>query len=209
MGPRSPSETSSRLPRTTERAAARREELLAGLRELFLAEGFRGFGVGELAERLRCSRTTLYSLAPTKEQLVVKVVRAWFRDGAASIEAFVAASDDPVDRIERYLRAVAATLAPASARFHADLSAFEPAAEIYRRNTEVAVERVRALVTEGVDAGALRPVDAVFVGAVAARVMTGIQDGGIGAATGLDDAAAYEHLADLLLDGLRIRPTVQ
>lgn len=198
-----------RLSRTAERAAARREELLAGLLDLFLAEGFLAFGVGELAERMRCSRTTLYSLAPTKEQLVVSVVRSWFRDGTVSIEAAVAASDDPVDRIERYLAAVSATLAPASPQFRADLAAFAPAADIYRRNTEVAVERVRALVAEGVEAGALRAVDAVFVGAVAARVMTGIQNGDIGAATGLDDAAAYAHLCDLLLNGLRTGTTVQ
>lgn len=209
MEPRSPSGTPAQSLRTVDRATARREELLAGLLELFLAEGFLRFGVGELAERMRCSRTTLYSLAPTKEQLVVKVVRSWFKEGAVSIEAAVAASDDPVVRIERYLGAVSATLEPASTRFRADLAEFAPAAEIYRRNTEVAVERVRTLVTEGVEAGALRAVDAVFVGAVAARVMTGIQGGEIGAATGLDDAAAYEHLADLLLNGLRIAPTVQ
>ena len=139
----------------------------------------------------------------------MSVVRSWFRDGAVRIEAAVAASDDPVDRIERYLAAVSATLEPASAQFRADLAAFAPAAEIYRRNTEFAVERVRALVAEGVTAGALRPVDAVFVGTVAARVMTGIQSGEIGTATGLDDAAAYAHLSDLLLNGLRTRPTVQ
>lgn len=192
-----------RLSRTAERATARHEELLAGLRELFLAEGFLRFGVGELAERLRCSRSTLYSLAPTKEQLVLLVVRSWFRDQTAAIEAAVAEAADPVDAIERYLRAVAAALAPASPQFHADLAEFAPAREIYRRNTEWAADRVRELVADGVAAGALRAVDTVFVGAVVGRVMTGIQGGEIGAATGLDDAAAYERLADLLLGGLR------
>ena len=176
---------------------------MAGLRELFLAEGFLDFGVGDLAERLHCSRTTLYSVAPTKEQLVLHVVRAWFRDATREIEGRVAAVDDPVERIETYLRAVARGLAPASAQFHADLASWAPAREIYRRNTELAAERIRALVAEGVEAGRLRAVDAVFVGAVVAQVMGAIQAGEIARATGLDDATAYEHLAQLLIRGLR------
>ena len=175
---------------------------MAGLRDLFLAEGFLAFGVGDLAERLHCSRTTLYSVAPTKEQLVLHVVRAWFRDATREIEDRVAAVEDPVERIEAYLRAVARGLEPASARFHADLAAWAPAREIYRRNTELAGERIRALVAEGVEAGQLRAVDAVFVGAVVAQVMGAIQAGEIARATGLDDAAAYEHLAQLLIRGL-------
>jgi AcrR family transcriptional regulator len=190
-------------PRPVERRGERREELLVGLRELFLAEGFLAFGVGNLAERLRCSRTTLYQVAPTKEQIVLHTVRAWFRDATVAIEAAVAEVDDPVARIETYLRAVARGLAPASPQFHADLASYAPAREIYRRNTELAGERVQSLVAEGVDQGRLRSVDAVFVGAVVARVMSAIQSGEITRATGLDDAAAYEHLAQLLIRGLR------
>ncbi len=185
------------------RRDARRAELLSGLCDLFLAEGFLAFGIGDLAERLRCSRSTLYLVAPTKEQFVLKVVRTWFRDATAAIEAEVALADDPVLRIETYLRAVARGLAPASPQFYADLAAHEPAREIYRHNTELAAERIRGLVAEGVGTGRLREVDAVFVGAVVAQVMSAIQAGEIARVTGLDDAAAYEQLAQLLLRGLR------
>lgn len=189
--------------RVDVRRDARREELVRGLRDLFLAEGFLAFGVGDLADRMRCSRSTLYLVAPTKEQIVLKVVRTWFRDAAVEIEAAVARADDPAVRIETYLRAVARGLAPASPQFYADLAAHEPAREIYRQNTELAAERIRALVAEGVADGRLRPVDAMFVGAVVAQVMSAIQSGAMARATGLDDAAAYEQLAQLLLRGLR------
>lgn len=181
----------------------RRDELLAGLRELFLAKGFMGFGIGDLAEHLRCSRTTLYSVAPTKEQIVLTVVRSWFRDAAATVESAIERSTDPVERIELYLKAVAGALAPASAQFHADLQTFAPAGEVYRQNTELAGRRVQGLVSEGVREGVLREVDAVFVGAVAAQVMRAIQTGRMAEATGLDDAEAYERLAGLLIHGLR------
>lgn len=185
------------------RGDQRRDELLVGLRELFLAEGFLSFGVGDLAERLRCSRTTLYQVAPTKEQIVLNTVKAWFRDATTAIESAVAAETDPVARIEAYLRAVARGLAPASAQFYSDLADYEPAGEIYRHNTELAGRRVQELVREGVEQGLLRSVDAVFVGAVVTQVMAAIQGGQISRATGLDDAAAYEQLAQLLIRGLR------
>ena len=200
-----PSRRDSSRPDSSRRDSSRRDEVLAGLRELFVTEGFLSFGVGDLAERLRCSRTTLYLVAPTKEQVVVQAVRSWFRDATAAVEAAVVTSDDPVERIELYLRAVARALEPASAQFFDDLAAFAPAGDIYRRNTEAAADRIRDLVAEGVAAGDLREVDEVFVGAVVAQVMTGIQRGEITRSTGLEAAAAYDQLAQLLIHGLRRR----
>lgn len=181
---------------------SRRDELLDDLIELFLAEGFLDFGMGDLAARLRCSRTTLYAVAGSKEQIVLAAIRGFFRRAAERIESQVQREPDPGARIAGYLLAVAEELSPASARFHADLLAYAPAAEIYEDNTRLAARRVQALVSEGVAAGALRPVDATFVGAAVAQVMSGIESGAVATATGLDDADAYRGLADLVMNGL-------
>ena len=195
-------------PRRTPsaRSGARREELLAELTALFLREGFAAFGLAALAERLRCSKTTLYLVAGSKEQIVVAAVRSFFAAAAERIEARVAAAGDPAERLRRYLDGVAAELEPVSEAFYADLTAFGPAAEVYEENTRHAARRVRELVDEGVAAGALRPVHAAFVAAAVAQVMAAIQRGDVKAATGLDDAAAYRELTDLLLAALRRRP---
>ena len=185
------------------RSRQRRDELLDELVELFLAEGFATFGIGELAQRLACSRSTLYLVAPSKEQVITATVRHFFKCAAERIEERVAAIADPADRLATYLTSVADELAPASARFYADLAGFPPGAEVYRANTAQAARRVQELVTEGVAAGALRQVDATFVGAAVAEVMDAIGDGRIGAATGLDDAQAYQALVDLIATGLR------
>lgn len=186
-------------------ATTRREVLVVELAELFLAEGFAAFGVGDLAARLRCSRSTLYQVAPSKEQLVLTVLRAWFRGAAERIEARVARAAGPASALRTYLTAVAEELAPASPAFYADLAAHPPAAAVYAENTEHAARRVQELVRDGVRAGELRRVDAAFVGAAVAQLMHAIQRGAIGEATGLDDARAYRRLADLVLDGLRVR----
>ncbi|MBO9524336.1 MAG: TetR/AcrR family transcriptional regulator [Nocardioidaceae bacterium] len=180
----------------------RRDELLDSLIDLYLAEGFLRFGVGDLAAELRCSRTTLYSVASSKEQIILAAVRRYFRRAAERIETEVQAEPDPGRRLTVYLRAVAAELAPATERFHDDLAAYPPAREAYQENTDAAARRVQALVDEGARAGALRPANARFVGAAVAQVMTAIQAGRIAHATGLDDAAAYSELAELIERGL-------
>jgi AcrR family transcriptional regulator len=185
-----------------ERATARRSQLLDELIDLFLAEGFLAFGVGDLAARLRCSRSTIYLVAGSKEQIVLAAVRAFFRRAAERIEAQVELEPDPGARLAVYLTAVAGELSPASERFYAELQAYPPAAEIYEDNTRRAARRVQDLVTAGVEAGTLRPIDASFVGAAVAQVMSGIQNGAIGTATGLADAEAYRKLADLVIHGL-------
>ena len=183
--------------------ADRREQPLEELTALFLAEGFLGMGVGDLAQRLRCSRSTLYLVAPSKEQVITAVVRAFFRGAAARIEDRVAAEVDPAERLRTYLTAVADELAPASPAFYGDLAAFGPAGDLYRDNTVRAARRVQELVADGVAAGGLRPLSARFVGAAVTEVMAAIQDGTLGTATGLTHSEAYQALADLVLDGLR------
>src|SRR5690348_720009 len=100
----------SRAVQLTGRAARRRGELLDSLTALFLAEGFLEFGVGDLATRLRCSRSTLYLVAQSKEQIVLASLRHFFRGAAQRVEARVEREPDPGERLATYLRSVAREL---------------------------------------------------------------------------------------------------
>ena len=190
------------LETRTARGQARRAELLDELVTLVLAEGFAAFTLDELARRLHCSKTTLYGIAASKEQLVVAAVKRFFQRATTVVEERAAVPADHRERISAYLLAVAEQLQPASATFFADVAAFLPAREIYQRNTRSAAARVQQLVREGVAAGTIRPVHPSFVGVAVAAVMSAIHRGDVTAATGLDDAAAYRELADLVVAGI-------
>jgi AcrR family transcriptional regulator len=183
---------------------SRQADLFDALLGIFLAEGFAQFTLAELAGRLRCSKSTLYALARSKEQLAVVVVRHFFSAAADRIERDVAAvaTVSPADAVGVYLRAVARELRPASAAFRRDLDANPATRAEYERNTRIAARRIRELVAAGVAAGVFGGVDATFVGQAATTVMTAIQRGEIGEATGLSDADAYAALAGLLRHGL-------
>ena len=159
---------------------ARRDDLIARLLDIFLVDGFFDTSIGELAGELKCSKTTLYSVADSEEHIV----------GVPSGS----------DRIRAYLVAISEELAPASETFFRDVDMFAPTREIYQRNTQIAAERLHELVLEAVPETSRT--DAIFMGAVAGHVMEAIHRGQIEDATGLDDSGSYLALANLIVAGV-------
>jgi len=189
---------------TVRRARTRRQsDLLDRLVVLLAAEGFARFTLDDLAARMHCSKTTLYALADSKADLVVEVVKQYFRRAVETVEERVAGVDDPRERVATYLEAVAEHLRPLSRAFMDDLLGFPPAAAVYRANTAAASDRVRALVADGVTHGAFRPVHAAFVGEVVAATMAEIQGGRLHERLGMSDSEAYAELASLVVHALQ------
>lgn len=108
------------------RRTRRQSELLDRLLSLFLEQGFSRFTLDDLAAELRCSKTTLYALAPSKEQLAVEVVKHYFKNATAQVESAVARQTRHDRRIAAYLNAVADALRPASRTFLDDVATFAP-----------------------------------------------------------------------------------
>lgn len=185
-----------------ELRAVRREALLDRLVELMAAEGFAGFTLDDLAQRLRCSKTSLYQVADSRQELVVAVVRRYFAQSVPVVEERVAAESDPAARVSAYLRAVGDYLAPLSRAFVTDLGSFAPAAAVYRRNTEAAADRIRALISEGIEAGAFRQVHAAFVAEMVAATMFEIQRGEMLRRLDITDSEAYAELASFVVHAL-------
>ncbi|HVK20668.1 MAG TPA: TetR/AcrR family transcriptional regulator [Actinokineospora sp.] len=188
--------TARRAP--TARQAALLEELLA----LFLRDGFAESTLDDFAARLHCSKSTLYALAPSKEQLARKVVGHFFRGATERIEKDVAAARDARDRIVRYLAGAGAEMSRATATFVADVAAFPSTRRVYERNALAAAARIRAFIQEGVADGLFRDVHARLVGEMVGWIIEGIQTGVLGARADVSDAEAFAGLADLLLRGL-------
>lgn len=187
------------MPTTTSRHKA----LLDDLVDLLLAEGVAQLTLADIAARLRCSKSTLYALGPSKEQLVATAVRRFFKTAAECVEQRVAAHRGASDRLAAYLAAVADALRPASDVFMRDVVQHPSGAEVYRRSTELAAGRVRELIREGVEQHAFREVHAAFIADVIACTMQRIQSGEVARATGISDAEAYDELTALVVQGLR------
>ena len=185
------------------RRTRRQSELLDRLLSLFLTQGFSRFTLDDLAAELRCSKTTLYALAPSKEQLAVEVVKHYFKNATAEVESAVSKQTRPDRRIAAYLNAVADALRPASRTFLDDVATFAPARSVYERNTRIAADRVRSLIEDGIASKAFRQLDIGFAAEMVAHTMQAIQRGDIARRTGLSDAEAYRELSSFVLHSLR------
>lgn len=185
------------------RLTSRQLHLRDALVDLVLAQGFSHLTMDDFAAQLNCSKRTLYALAASKEQIAVLAVRQFFKRATEQVEAAIARTRSPANRVTRYLEAVAEELRPASRAFRDDLANFRPATEIYEQNTLTAARRVRELIDEGTKAGAFRRVHAAFVSEVVTATMRRITSGEIAAATGLSDAEAYSELAQLVVAAIR------
>ncbi|MEX1078695.1 MAG: TetR/AcrR family transcriptional regulator [Homoserinimonas sp.] len=188
-----------------DRASVRRDVLIDELIELFIREGFLGFSIEDIARELKRSKSTLYSVADSKEQIFVAVARAFFRRATARIEERLQdggqqGADQRDGRIGSYLKAISDEFASASPQYFADLDAFAPTRDIYRANMDAASQRVQDLVLEAVPETS--HADATFLGTVAAQIMEAVHRGEIEQSTGLEHPAAYRALGSLIEAGV-------
>jgi len=196
--------TSTVVPSDEAGMTRRQAQLLDQLGDLFLAEGFARFTLEDIAVRLHCSKSTLYTLAGSKEQLALRVIRRFFQHATEAVEAETSRETDPALRVTAYLTAIAQALVAATPAFHRDLDSFPPGRAVYEQNTAAAAERVRQLIDEGVAAGHFRAVHPALIADTVTTLMFRIGRGETARATGLDDAAAYRELAALLLHGISL-----
>jgi AcrR family transcriptional regulator len=189
-------------PRRRTVDTARLQELLAQAGDIVLAEGFTSITMDQLAQRLGCSKATLYSVAGTKDQLVQTITRHFFNTAAEEIEQAVATQSDPAQRIRTYLAGVGEAMRRHSPAFYDDMVSYEPTARIYRRNSETAARRVHQMIDDGVQAGSFRNVNGPFAAQVVALAIDAVQSGDLLHTTELSAADAFTELGDLLLDGL-------
>ncbi|MEU5694907.1 TetR/AcrR family transcriptional regulator [Actinosynnema sp. NPDC020468] len=181
----------------------RQVELLGRLEALVLSEGFAHLTLDDLAARLHCSKSTLYTLAASKEQLSVRVVGRYFKGAAERIETRIGGIEDVRTRIGTYLAGAAEELRRASAQFITDVSAFAPTRTTYERNARAAAERIREFIQDGVKEGVFRDVHASLIAEMAGLLIEGIQTGVLTRRARVSDAEAFTALGELLLDGLR------
>jgi AcrR family transcriptional regulator len=180
----------------------RERYLLDELEKLILAEGFSGLRLEDVAARLGVSRSTLYRLAPGKQELIEVVVDRMFRHmGKRAREAAEQASD-PAGRIAAYLGAGTATVRTGSLAFSRDLEANAGTREIYNRHQAIGMEMLAGLIDEGLQAGRFRQVPAAFVMQVADAAHGRLRDPAVLEALGMTHAQAIDELIGILLEGI-------
>lgn len=132
----------------------RQEEILDSLELLFLNEGFQRLTVGDLVEHLRCSRRTLYVLAPSREELVVVVIRRHLARRAAEARACVALDAEPVDAIACFLRTSVLAMTGSSPVATSEILSYGPTRDLYSSYREADIQILEGLIARATGQGA-------------------------------------------------------
>lgn len=183
----------------------RQEEVLGVVELVFLREGIRGVRIGELAAEASCSRSTLYELAPSKEDLLLlvldRMMRRIMQRGTQAIEQ----AHDPVDRVRALMMGGALELSALGPRFMEAVRQHPPTRLLFDRRIAEGRDALESLVAEAVDAGRFRPVNAAIVAEAMIAVLLRFTDPEFVRSARLSATGGLAELVDVLLDGLRPR----
>jgi AcrR family transcriptional regulator len=184
------------------RWSPRQSEIFDQLQTIFLAEGFRHLTIADFVERLHCSRRTLYSLAPSREELVLAVVDRLFRHMGIEARARLEAHTDPAEALDEYIKTFTTTLQGASRAFTEDIDAYVPTRHVYDRHVRIAMDLCRHVIERGVAEGRFAPFSpAIFVEVLDAGVER-LRRPEVLLRTGKSMSEGVAELSELLRHGL-------
>lgn len=190
----------SELSRTN--GSARTTRIFDELTALFLAEGFLHLTTDEIARRLRCSKTTLYQIAPTREEIYAVVVERYLasirEDGATA----AAAAPDFPKALVALLRAGVTGARGASREFVRDMSRHLGSRRRLDHHQHLRVADVERLVQAGVREGAFQGFHPRIVAELILAMIAKIFEPDLLASVGLSLADAYEEAYRMVEYGL-------
>ena len=167
-----------------------------------LREGFAGLGVSEIANRLCCSKRTLYELAPSKREMVLLVLDRFFagirQDAAVACES----GHDAQQCIYVYLQAGVRAAERLSPTTVTDIHRWPPARAIWQEHVRLRVEGLSRLIEGGMRDGVFRKIPPAFVAEMVFASINRLREPGFYASTDLTIAEAFDELYGMLLAAL-------
>lgn len=192
-------------PDTERRLTARQRELLDDLEDLVAAEELAELTMAEIAARVNCSLRTLYSIAPSKEALVLAVVdRRLHRIGRTAIES-LDGSLSPLAALRAYLRTANEAVQPETAALARDFSAIPGAKRLLDSHEDYVMAVTRSLLERAVAAREIGTVDIASVAHVLGGLGREFARPEVAAAAAAPARETAEAVAEIILRGLEKR----
>jgi AcrR family transcriptional regulator len=185
--------------------SSRQEEVLDVVEAVFQREGIRGVRMSELAREASCSRSTLYELAPRKEDLLLLVVdrmmRRVMRSGIKAIDE----ATGPVEKIQAMLTSGALDFGVLGPGFVQTVREHPPTRLLFDTRMQECLEMLKRLIEDAIDAGEFRPVSAEVLAEATLAVVLHFSEPPFEPATGIRSGVALAGMIDIVVDGLRPR----
>jgi len=181
----------------------RRESLLEELTDIVLSEGFAHLRVGGLADRLHCSRSTLYKLAPSKDELIVMLCERYINRAIDDALLKTEGCETVREKLVAFADVIAVRQAAGSDHFWRDFRDTPETATILGWPRARGYQEVRRMLEEGVASGEFRELPVRFVSFVVWSTARASRDPELLKDFGLDQANAIRELIRLVVDGAK------
>ena len=200
--------------RLTARGRERRDELVQFATKRFAENGFHPTSVAEIVDGVGVGKGVFYWYFPSKDDLLLEILRDALFDLRAAQEAAIADATDPLHRLELGIRSSLAWSAahPEVLRLAMFSWTEETFAQAMERGRQIAISDTAHHVQAAIDAGQIAPGDATMMATairgvtdeLAREYLAGIAnpDGADRAATSLDDGV-IDVAVRMCLHGLR------
>jgi len=192
--PRQPPRTPNRVQQQTPRQT----ELLDQLEELFLREGFAQLTLDDIVNELRCSKMTLYTLAPSREQLILAVLRRFFVQASGRISNHLDRYRSSTRRIRAVLEATIGELRRITPDCFNDMLGYSTTRELYEAFARSCAQQLLDVLTQTLGSGADNLATNRFVSEVVRVLFDEIVTRELEQTTGLNDREVLEHLFRLV-----------
>lgn len=180
----------------------REAQLRRTLQDIILADGFARLSVSEMAQRLGCSKRTIYELAPTKNDLVLQVIRMFFETLRAEASLAGARSDDPAQQIFDYLQVGVRAAQRLGPVVIADIDKWEPARRLWQQHIRLRVDGLRELIERGIETKVFRKTNPVLVAEMVFAGLNRLREPDLYTSTELSASEAFEEYYKMLLHAL-------
>jgi AcrR family transcriptional regulator len=184
----------------------RQKALLAELEAMFFANGFRTITVDELAARLKCSKRTLYEIAPSKHEMFILVIESWLERIRHLGWQGALQHDDPEQRVMAYLEPGVVESRPASRQFLADLQSYRPALALLEAHQTQRTNVLMEIIEDGIRRGKFKPFHSALVAEIFLAAVSRINEPSMLERTGVGFSQAFDELFRILTTGLFQNP---
>jgi AcrR family transcriptional regulator len=139
--------------------SSRIQRVIREAEELFLQEGFLHFSTNELAQRLRCSKRTLYSIATDRSSFLEFIISRHLLRLNENMLAAADAAPDWMSAINAILEATLETFGTEATRFISDLTLFPGGLRILRQTENARLDILARVIAAGIADGTFRKID--------------------------------------------------
>jgi len=180
----------------------RLERVIEEAESLFVEEGFLHFGTMDLARRLRCSKRTLYSIAPTREKFFELILEHHLERMNREMIAAAKAAPDCVAALTAPMEAAIAAFGDESSRFNNDVKSFPGGLRVLKRTQKQRLRLTEESIAQGVRIGAFRKVDPHLVATALHAASLSVTDPQFLSGATMTWAQALREVFRLIFQGL-------